>query len=177
MTRAWDELRDASPGASGSPRGWPGRGQNDAMRRLPGQPFYTSPSGAGWGRGGRLRQVGASVLVRPYGLSWGWRGPRESPGRHRPGPRTAVGPALSGTWVALEDVSSLLGLRVGITAGVGTVPCTRWASERPEECAVRLHSDAGLTDNQGRLRFLLEIAPVLTAGGARVCWEKSKVEF
>lgn len=84
------------------------------MRRLPGQPFYTSPSGAGWGRGGRLRQVGASVLVRPYGLSWGWRGPRESPGRHRPGPRTAVGPALSGTWVALEDVSSLLGLRVGI---------------------------------------------------------------
>lgn len=81
--------------------------------------LYTSPSGAGWGRGGRLRQVGESVLVRPYGLSWGWRGPRESPGGLGPGPWTAVGPALSGTWVVLEDVSSLLGLGVG----------TRWRGD------------------------------------------------
>jgi hypothetical protein len=159
MTRTWEELRDTSPGASGSPRRWPGRGQNDAMRRLPGQPFYTSPSGAGWGRGGRLRQVGESVLVRPYGLSWGWRGPRESPGWLGPGPRTAVGPALSGTWVVLEDVSSPLGLGVG----------TRWRGDcalcpvgvrDPRSAQQRLHSDAGLTDNRGRGRFPLEITPV-----------------
>lgn len=91
-----------------------------AMRRLSGQPFYNSPLGAGWGRGGRLRQVGASVLVCPYGLSWSWRAPRESPGGHGPGPGTAVGSALSGTWVVLEEISSLLGLRVG----------TRWRGDR-----------------------------------------------
>lgn len=162
MTRSWEELLDASPGASRSPRRWPAGTRAErcyAMRRLAGQPFYTSPSGAGWGRGGRLRQVRASVLVRPYGLSWGWRGPREFPGGHSPGPGTAVGSALSGAWVVLEDVSSLLGLRVG-TRWRGTVPCSRWASERPEECATRLHSDAGLTDNRGRRRLPLEIAPV-----------------
>lgn len=52
MTRAWEELRDASPGASGSPRRWPGHGQSGAMRRLPGQPSTLprrEPGGGGEG--------------------------------------------------------------------------------------------------------------------------------
>lgn len=71
MTRARNEPRDASPGASKSLKGWLGRGQNDALQRLPDQPLGTSLSGAGWGQGGRLRRVWAFVPARPFCRSWG----------------------------------------------------------------------------------------------------------
>lgn len=71
MTRARNELRDASPGASRSLKGWLGRGQNDALQRLPDQPLGTSLSGAGWGQGGRLRRVWAFVPASPFCGSWG----------------------------------------------------------------------------------------------------------
>lgn len=60
---------------------------------------------------------------------------------------------------------------------VGQCPAPEWASGKPAEDAARLPSNAGLIDNRERGRFLLEIAPALTAWGDRVCWEKWKVNF
>lgn len=60
---------------------------------------------------------------------------------------------------------------------VGQCPAPEWASGKPAEDAARLPSNAGLIDNRERGRFLLEIAPALTAWGDRVCWEKWKVNL
>lgn len=85
---------------------------------------------------------------------------------------TAVGPAPSGIRAAVEELS----LRTGPN-GVGQCPAPKWASGKPAEDAARLPSNAGLIDNRERGRFLLEIAPAFTAWGARVCWEKWKLNF
>lgn len=180
MTRARNELRDASSGASGCLKGWLGRGQNDAVQCLPSQPLGTSLPGAGWGRGGRLRRVGAFASARPFGRLWGWRRPRLCPGGHGPGPLQCVDSRRScavqylggpGRWIFPFGSASRCPMAWGRCPAPGRV------SGKPAEGAARLPLHAGLAGNRGRERFPLEIAPALTAWEARVCWEKRKVEF
>lgn len=121
MTRAWEELRDASPGASGSPRRWPGRGQNDAM--LCGaclvNPSTLPPQEPGGGGEGVSVKSGRRCWCVPMAcLRAG-----ADPGNSLAGMDQAQGqpsglrcPVPGWSW---KDVSSLMGLRVG----------TRWRGD------------------------------------------------